>query len=259
MGLLLGLIPTGILIGCFGTLIGAGGGFILTPLLLLLYPQENPDTLTCISLSVTLINALSGSIAYAKMKRIHYHYGLIFSAASIPGAIVGASCTYYISRKIFDLLFAILLVGIALLLLRKGSDHPVSQEQSVIHLSKDQLFVGILISMVVGMVSSFMGIGGGIIHVPVLVNFLNFPVHIATATSHFILVMMTLIGTLVHIITGSFHHGIRRSIALSMGVLIGAQIGARFSLKVKGIMIIRVLSFALAAMGIRLLFLFFGE
>jgi uncharacterized membrane protein YfcA len=53
------LIPLGFVIGAYGTLIGAGGGFVLVPILLLLYPQAAPETLTSISLAV---NALSGKI-----------------------------------------------------------------------------------------------------------------------------------------------------------------------------------------------------
>ena len=71
--------------------------------------------------------------------------------------------------------------------------------------------VGIGISLAVGYLSSFLGIGGGIIHVPALVYLLDFPVHIATATSHFVLAIMALTGTLVHIYdrlpaTGSGQH-----------------------------------------------------
>jgi uncharacterized membrane protein YfcA len=44
------LIVLGAAVGLFGTLVGAGGGFILTPILLLVYPSDNPSTITAISL-----------------------------------------------------------------------------------------------------------------------------------------------------------------------------------------------------------------
>src|SRR5207344_1929220 len=59
-------------------------------LLLLLYPQASPHTVATISLSVVFVNALSGSLAYARMRRIDYKSGLLFSTATVPGAIVGA-------------------------------------------------------------------------------------------------------------------------------------------------------------------------
>ena len=57
------LLPLGLLIGAFGTLIGAGGGFILVPILLLIYPKENTELITSVSLAVFFFNALSGSWA----------------------------------------------------------------------------------------------------------------------------------------------------------------------------------------------------
>ena len=86
----LGFIALGLVVGAYGTLIGAGGGFVLMPLLLLLYPHETPEKLTSISLAIVFLNALSGSGAYARMKRIDYKSGLIFAGATIPGAILGA-------------------------------------------------------------------------------------------------------------------------------------------------------------------------
>ena len=85
------LLPLGFVIAAYGTLIGASGGFVLVPLLLLLYPKESPEIITSISLAVVFFNAASGSVAYARMKRIDYKSGIIFSIATIPGAILGPS------------------------------------------------------------------------------------------------------------------------------------------------------------------------
>ena len=73
---LLWLLFLGLVVGAIGTVVGAGGGFLLVPALLLLYPSERPETITSISLAVVFFNALSGSIAYARMKRIDYKSGL---------------------------------------------------------------------------------------------------------------------------------------------------------------------------------------
>ncbi len=249
----------GFFVGVFGTLIGAGGGFILTPVLLLLYPHDTPDTITSIALSVTFANALSGSLAYARMERIHYRYGGIFAAAAVPGAALGAVSTYYVPRRIFDLIFGLLLIIVsAIIYIKTPRESDQGGNRSVV-LSGRQLLLGIGISITVGFVSSFLGIGGGIIHVPALAGILRFPVHIATATSHFILAIVTFVGVLVHVITGSFQHGVIRTVFLAAGVLIGAQGGAFLSSKVKGNIIIRVLAVALALVAVRLLFLSASE
>ena len=97
-----------------------------------------------------------------------------------------------------------------------------------------------------------LGVGGGFIHVPALSRLLNFPVHVATATSHFVLAVMALTGTIVHIFNGAFEHGVRRTAILAVGVLIGAQIGARLSNRIGGKSIIRGLALALVFVGLRL-------
>jgi uncharacterized membrane protein YfcA len=104
--------------------------------------------------------------------------------------------------------------------------------------------------------ASFLGIGGGIIHVPALIYLLNFPVHVATATSHFILAIMALTGTLVHIWTGDLSYGVNETLPLSIGVLIGAPLGARLSNWLKGPWIIRSLAVALGVAGVRIAVMF---
>ena len=88
-------------------------------ILLLLYPQETPEPLAGISLAVVFFNALSGSVAYARMKRIGYRSGLLFSAATIPGAILGALTTPYMPRRLFDGIFGLLLIAVSVFLFVK--------------------------------------------------------------------------------------------------------------------------------------------
>jgi hypothetical protein len=114
---------------------------------------------------------------------------------------------------------------------------------------------GAFYSLAVGFLSSFLGIGGGVIHVPLLVRALGFPIHIATATSHFVLAIMAGTGSLTHIVLGSFSHGhgVRRAMALSVGVITGAQLGAHISLRLRSAIIQWLLAAALLALAARLL------
>lgn len=249
----LGLSLLGLVIGGFGTLIGVGGGLILMPVLLLLYPRANPDSLTSISLAVSFINALSGAAAYARLKRIHYRSGLLFAAAAIPGAVLGALGTYCVNRPVFNLLFAVLLLGLAVYLFINPPRRDDIAGNDLQAWQPRRLPLGIALSFIVGFVSSFMGIGGGIIHVPAMITLLYFPVHIATATSLFILAIVTFAGTAVHFSTGTLQQGLDQVVALAVGVILGSQISARLSHRVHGTLIIRLLAGALALAGLRMI------
>src|SRR3989339_1927241 len=262
------LIALGLVLGALGTLIGAGGGFILVPVLLILYPNESPETVTSISLAVVVINALSGSAAYARLGRIDYKSGWLLALATVPGAIAGALTTDYIPRQTFNGIFGVIMILAAAYLLfhQGGKRNPIEARRkrhtsrTVIdrdgtnHTFSYDLRLGMVLSVFVGYASSLLGIGGGIIHVPVLVRVLNFPVHIATATSHFILVIMALAGTIVHIANGSLSSSsVYHTILLGIGVLFGAQVGAWLSCRVHGGWIIRSLAVALGLGGIRII------
>jgi uncharacterized membrane protein YfcA len=261
---LLGFI--GLFVGAFGTLIGAAGGFILVPILLFLYPDATPATITSITLTVAFFNALSGSIAYGRLKRIDYRSGLLFSLAAVPGSVIGAITTLFISRGAFQYIFgAILLLIAGYLIMRPQRDlssnsaitghviRKITDSQNKVYTYSFNRPVGIVIAFGVGFIGGLLGIGGGIMHVPALTQLLSFPAHIATATSHFVVAITAFAAVDTHIITGAFTEGVRRALVLSAGALIGAQFGARFSQRVSGTLIVRLLAVGLAIVALRLL------
>lgn len=254
------LIPMGFFAGAYGALIGAGGGFILVPALLILYPNEAPESVTSISLVVVFFNALSGTIVYARSKRIDYKLGLIFSLATMPGAVLGALATTAVSRERFNLLFGLLLLLIAAVLVispGKKSATRIAQRShqagSLGNLNITTSVIGALLSTAFGFLSSFLGIGGGILYVPALVYLLRVPVHVATATSLFVLMITAFTGSATHFFAGLFHADTGRAVALSLGAVLGAQAGAMLSQKIHGEWIIRSLALALGLVGTRLL------
>lgn len=261
------LVLLGLAVGSFGTIIGAGGGFILVPILLLLLPNAAPDQITSISLAVVFVNALSGSIAYHKQGRIDIKSAAWFALATLPGAVFGALATQWIPRHQFNIGFGILmLIASVYLLLKPESvrdpDIPpaprhttrtITDAGGTEHSYSFSMVLGMSISVIVGFLSSLLGIGGGIIHVPLLNRALNFPVHIATATSQAILCAMALTGTIVHVAEGNLQANVSTAAMLGVGAIIGAQIGARVSTKLKGSGIIQALALALGVVGLRIL------
>jgi uncharacterized membrane protein YfcA len=261
-----GLVLLGVGVGAYGTMIGAGGGFVLVPLLLILYPDDSPELITSISLAVVFFNALSGTVAYVRQRRVDYLAANLFALATMPGAIAGALVVGYIPRDLFDVIFAFALIGVsALISLRPAPSTPeraprrapmtriLTDAHGDSYIYSYDLRLGILLSLAVGFVSSLLGIGGGVIHVPIMVLLLHFPAHIATATSHYVLAVTALTGTLVHLASGEFDTGFDRMAALAVGVTVGAQLGARLSRYVRSAMLIRLLGLALGLVGLRLL------
>jgi uncharacterized membrane protein YfcA len=115
--------------------------------------------------------------------------------------------------------------------------------------------LGIAYSIGVGFFSSLLGIGGGVIHVPVMITLLRFPVHVAVATSHFILMFASASGSVVHLSNGDLGgENLVRAVLLSIGAVPGAQAGARLGQRFGGPAIVRFLAVALVALGARLLY-----
>ncbi len=268
------LILIGFVAGTIGTLIGAGGGFILVPILLMMYPDKSPELITSISLAVVCINAISGSVNYAFKKRIDYRSALLFSTTTLPGSILGSVLVGYIPRNIFDLIFGVTLLSLCIYLLIKPlkaeSHHAQNTTWKIWPIRRSledrqgntityayDLVLACLLSFIIGIAASILGIGGGIIHVPVMINLLNFPVHLATATSHFVLALMGASASVTHWVKGDLNSGLNEILFLGIGVVVGAQLGASLSHKLKAVVIIRALAVALGIVALRVFWMSF--
>jgi uncharacterized membrane protein YfcA len=260
------LVVIGAGVGTFGTLVGAGGGFVLVPLLALLEPTLATNAVTAMSLAVVAMNATSGAIAYARHRRIDYRSGLIFAAATLPGSIGGAYISRFIAREVFDLVFAALLIGLAIFVLVTHEEEPEPAPEGTWGYAHRALVdasgtayrysanipLGVALSFGVGFASSLLGIGGGVIHVPALVGILGFPTHIATATSHFVLAIMATVATVTHIAQGDLNGLYLQTVLIGIGAVAGAQLGARLSARIHGRHIVRALAASLIFVGLRL-------
>ena len=251
-------------------MVGAGGGFLIVPVLLLVWHLP-PALAAGTSLSVVFINASAGSFSYARQGRIDYKSGILLALPTLPGSVLGAFVSKEISGRAFDVMFAVLLLSVAGLLLWK----PVGRGEESVHHEVDpnapwyrmsrvvvdksghefryqyNLIWGLLISFGVGFLSSILGIGGGIVHVPALIHLLGFPSHLAAATSHFILAISSLVGAGTHVSLGNVLFV--PAALMGVGVIFGAQVGAAIARKAKGAVTVRLLSIALIVVAIRLL------
>ena len=248
------LAPLGLVVGAFGTLVGAGGGAVMVPVLLVLLPNETPANVTAISLAAVFFNAYSGTVSYMRMGRVDYRLGTLFTLASLPGAVFGVLLIHRIPRNVFDPMFGVLLLSIGVFLLAR----PLGPAEANTHIwspeaSDRRTLFGSIGTAYISVLSSLMGIGGGIIHVPFLIRVLKISPHKATATSHFVLTFVALTATVTHVIMGEFNRGLSQTMYLAVGVMMGAPVGAVISTQLKGSLIVRLLAVALSLVGLRLL------
>src|ERR1043165_7169187 len=82
-------IPFGFVVGIYGTMVGAGGGFLIVPVLLLVWHLP-PAIAAGTSLSVVFLNASAGSFSYARQGRIDYKSGILLAIPTLPGSVLGA-------------------------------------------------------------------------------------------------------------------------------------------------------------------------
>ena len=234
------VVGIGLIVGCYGTIVGIGGGPIIMPVLILLFGWKT-EVLVGTCLFVVFLNAFSGSIGYARQGRVDFVGGIKFSLAAIPGALLGGWFHHLFDVKMFDHIF-----GVFLLLLvfytcatidrideprtaiapgsRRVRIHDIFN-QKFEFLANDNL--GIKISLVLGVLSGFLGIGGGVLQVPVLLYLLCYPPHIATATSHFVTMMTCAAALIPHLALGNIFFG--KALLMGGGVMVGAQVGARLA------------------------------
>ena len=258
----------GLIAGTYGTIVGAGGGFIVGPLLITLF-KEDPRIAVGTTLTVVLINGVFGTLAYARQRRIDFRSGVLFGLAATPGSIIGARILSAVPGDIFRVLFGLLLLGlVALLAIRPPLEsarpaNPVKPRRlearrrvvtasgETFEYHFDAGLAGAL-NVVLGFISSFFGVGGGFLRTPALVYVFNFPVQIATATSIFALSIYTAAGAATHMALGNVSF-FPILLFTGAGVVLGSQIGAVLSRRLSGPLILRALALALGLLGVQLI------
>ena len=246
---LAGWAAFGLFVGAYGTLVGAGGGFLLVPALLWAAGVK-PEVAAGTSLAVVLFNAISGTWAYARKGLVDWRTALLFAASTVPGSWLGPSLLHFVPEKGFYAAFGTLMLVIAGILLLRPASPP---EGGKPRLGRGALIRGCLLSLVVGFLSSMLGIGGGVIHVPVLIYALGFPAHLAVATSHATLAFSAGVGVISHHLARHVLWDV--ALAAGAGALVGAQIGAALSRRAPTRLLVRLLALAIVAVGVRCLWM----
>lgn len=267
MGWLL-LTLVGMAAGTFGSLLGLGGGVILVPALFYLssiipgVPEITPQLAIGTSLMLIIITSLASSISYAKQKLIDFSSAWLFFAGSAPGAIIGAWLSKYFDKESFTLYYGVFMLLMVLLLSYrprlKGKADRQWQTMKTYTDADGQVYTygyskpyAVGLALVVGILSSVFGIGGGALLVPFLLVLFRFPPHVAAATSMFVILLSSSVGSVTHIIFGHIVWG--AVIATAPGAWIGGKLGSHISRRLSGRWLERILRIVLLLIAVRML------
>ncbi|WP_027415261.1 sulfite exporter TauE/SafE family protein [Aneurinibacillus terranovensis] len=260
-------ILIGIVAGAFGSLLGLGGGIILVPALLYLTPlllgnnAITPQSAVGTSLMLIIITAFSSTLSYAKRKLIDYQSVLWFFIGSAPGAVIGAYLTRFFNKtsfSIYDGLFMILMVFM-LFIRKKLSQKNIhwktiktyTDEAGDIHTYGYSKIFAVVVALILGILSSLFGIGGGSLLMPVLLVLFRFPPHIATATSMCLIFFSSIVGSISHIVYGNVIW--KLVLTTAPGAWLGGKLGAALSRRFTGNGLETLLRYALLLIALRML------
>lgn len=244
-----GFLTLGILVGLLGALLGIGGGMVIVPLLVFAWHYE-PQLAIGTSVLVVLLNAVSGTWGYIRQKKVCVDAALKFAVATVPGAFLGSYAAEYLQGRLFYLVFGAFFVLAAINMYRKANKEAAGKTAGEVPAVYNWK-LGVLCSVGVGFLASILGIGGGIVHVPFMVYVLNFPVHVAIATSTCILAVSSLAGLVSHAMLG--HIVWTSGLAIGVGAFVGAQGGVALAQRLQSGILMKLASVLVLITGIKFL------
>ena len=220
----------GLIAGFVGSLLGVGGGSIITPLLVAM----GYDIKTVIPASLLSIvgTSLGGLDVYHREGLIDYRTALRLESSAIIGTMIGVHIVLSVRPIVLKASLAAVLVYIGVTSLRKALTAPadrVGTERPAPGGSREAL--GIAAGVFKGLISSLVGVGGGIIGVPILNRILGLEMRSAIATSKMLVGITAASGALGYVLKGALDPclGISLSLGTIAGAIIGSHVGVRLS------------------------------
>ena len=257
------LIGLGLGVGFLSGLFGVGGGFLLTPLLIMI---GIPPTVAAASDSNQIVAAsTSGTLAHWRRGNVDLKMGLYLLLGGVVGGTLGVQIIKILRTKgnadfVIELTYIIMLgiIGVymfqeslqnlkgprAVVKIRLREDKHIKAEKKPIwitkfyqslpfqtHFEKSGVTLSILtpffLGMMVGILAAIMGVGGGFIMVPVMVYMLRMPMHVVVGTSLF-----QILFTCINVTFMQSMYNQTVDIVLALILLVGSTIGAQIGAKV---------------------------
>jgi len=228
------------------SMFGQGGGSIYSPMLILLGYSVLLATST--SLVLNLITSVSAGYIFYRNKMIDFRTSFMFVPGIVVGAFAGGALSRFVNTTVLLWLFVFFLVGLGARMVYTYWEKGKVEEKPPTRLSAAMHALIVIFSFVVGAISGLLGVGGGILIVPFMTYACKYPTKFAAGSSHLIISFSALAGIMGH--AASHRLDIPLIAVTGIAVLIGGNLGARFSMRVKPRMIragLGLLMWALAA------------
>lgn len=254
----LALFLTGVAAGILGAVLGLGGGIFLVPALTLLF---NLPVRTAVACSIVGVLATSaGTVAFAPRGRgADVELALRLEVATTAGALAGSLVAGVLSSGALSILFAVVAFFNAGYTAYKARRRPTAALPEALFTSDyrpHRWGIGLSASALAGMISGLLGIGGGIIKVPVMYSLMEVPLGVATATSNFMVGITAAVSALVYYLRGDIYPML--AIPIALGVFAGATAGVWLLTRLRVGWVRAALIGLLMIMGIQMLLRGFG-
>ena len=198
---IIALLITGVAVGFASGLLGVGGCFIMVPVQYWALTSVGVDPTIAIriafgtNLLVVLPTAFSGAMTHHRKGAVLWKAGITFGIAGALGAFAGAFIGSHLPGRVLTMAFGIaVILGAVRMLTAKPPQ--IKEEPS------DSLIAFVLWGIPLGIVSGIIGIGGGVLMIPIMVYFLRFRMHQAVGTSTALMIFTAAGGSLSYLING---------------------------------------------------------
>ncbi len=198
---ILALLGTGVVVGFVGGLLGVGGAFIMTPVQYMIFVNMGIPTDMAIKLAfgtnllVILPTAISGTWRHHMSRTVFWRAAIIMGSCSLVGALGGATIAVHLPGTALKMAFGVIAIGGGIRMLT-GSLPKVEEKP------RTNPWLWVAWALPVGIITGILGIGGGIIVIPVMTLGLRFKMHNAVATSLAMMVLTSIGGVIGYIVNG---------------------------------------------------------
>ncbi len=219
------LLITGLLAGFIGGLLGIGGCVIMLPTLVFIFNYPLPEAIGT-TITAVILTATSGAIAHLRLKNVDLQTVKIVGVSGGVGAIVGSLLFFYVSSQIWllNLILGLAFLYVSIRMIYEGIRRPKLSREDEKVIPGSNAMKG-LIGLFIGVITGIVGLGGGYALVPSFIYLLKAGVRIAVGTSLPSFISMAVISGAFKLYQGVVD--IIAALALGIGTIIGAQLGAR--------------------------------